>query len=998
MSCIYSEPLCFWAWNGEMDHERIKDQLRALHERGMAGVFIHARTGLKIPYMGEEWMNAFEVAVKECERLGMQAWIYDEDGWPSGFGGGKVYAKDPDYLERYLLKKELNAGDSFPSHVVAVYRRTETGYEQVCADFLTTTAQESLMVIYAEFNPVYVDILNPDAVQYFIEVTHERYRERFSKYFGNVIPGIFTDEPHFSPAGLPWGKYVAKAFSDRNGYSIYEALPYLFEKNSGYESYRYDFWKNISEMIQENYARPYYEWCCKNNLLFTGHYACEEGQVDQIAVSGGVMPLYEYQHIPGVDSLGNRWVPAPVFKQAEAVAWQLGNRRVLCETYACSGYDATFSDIMWIWGYQAAMGVNVPCLSISMYGMTGGRKRDYPVFFSKQMPWWDRFPELSRGFARMNDFLLEGERRDGLLLIHPKTGVWSERGKDTEIEERSISASFRQLTESLLDLQREFDYGDEKIMEQHAKVDGTILYVGKRRYHTVMVPPTANLEPSTVNLLRQFSENGGKVLFVDGLPRLVGGRPAQKEVFNFPKTFLANRTDLLRKYFIYTDGPQEIELISRCSRRPAPGFVTGVRVCKDELRMLVVSSARTEKRAVRIRAKGNVGIIKGDLYGTETALPTEYDAVNDCTYADVNFDEQEVSLFSIRKAQPVAIAKPVSSEWLRDFKIETGDNLFVIDQVECSLNNSEKLPVCNTIFATSEVFRRIDGKKDATVLKMRYIFVAESLKGLPISLICEDAGVSVSLNGETLPRIGWKWDEGFGCYAIGDKIRDGKNEVVLERSIGPYRSKYNLDEVFQSVTNVFSYEYDVENIYIMGRFDVISAEDLKPGENCYWISGQCKIVPYTEKKDACDLTLQYMPYYAGVSEFTTAYRCECKENDRFIFVYGKPNFVTGELFANGEYVGSLGIAPYRLDITKFLHTGTNTLRIRLYSTARNLFGPHHHVKGRHNYIGPSIFRGNVEFEDPVVFAELVGKNTWIDSISVIPFGLSDLQIIKEKKS
>ena len=35
-----TKPLCFWAWNGEMELERIRSQLKDFKEKGMGGVFV----------------------------------------------------------------------------------------------------------------------------------------------------------------------------------------------------------------------------------------------------------------------------------------------------------------------------------------------------------------------------------------------------------------------------------------------------------------------------------------------------------------------------------------------------------------------------------------------------------------------------------------------------------------------------------------------------------------------------------------------------------------------------------------------------------------------------------------------------------------------------------------------------------------------------------------------------------------------------------------------
>ena len=746
-------PLCFWAWNGDMEDNEITAQLKDLADSGMKGVFVHSRAGLKLPYLGKEWFEKYKLTVAECEKLGLEVWIYDEDGWPSGFGGGQVYKKSDEFKQRYITAKTLTlpCEEVRKSGILAVYKINDDGFVNTDHDLDNKTGD--YLILYIECNPVYIDILNKDAVQYFIETTHEKYKKELGQYFGGVIKGIFTDEPHISPRGLPWGKYYQSFFKEKRGYDIFEALPYLFIKKEGYRKYRYDYWKTISGMTQEYYAKPYYKWCEENNLIFTGHYACEEGQLDQVATNGGVMPLYEFQHIPGVDALGNRLVPATVFKQAEAVSCQLGNKLVMCETYACSGYDATFSDIMWIWGYQAALGVNVPCLSISMYSLEGTRKRDYPTFFSYQMPWWEKFSLLAKSFDLINGKMIEGSRKQEILLINPVTGIWCEKGKDNEIEEKQISAQFRMLTESLLDLQREFDYGDEQILKKHARISGGKFYVGKCGYDTVMVPHTCNLESSTLNLLKLFSQNGGNVIFAGGLPKFIDGMPANKNDFDFEKVVIQSRTDLLRKYFVCNGQKKDIQLIDRYTRRTAAGFVTSLRCYDDYKALFVVNTSREDYRRVRLCAKGSTGLKKICLDGRQYSLCAKYDSFNDVSVADVEIEPQEACFFVTTK-ESIVEQKPVSVRYLSGFNADISENVLVIDKVRIKADESQ-LGEDYTVFATEKLYKHIDGLGKDILLTMSYDFYINSDLDCPIDIACEDDGAEVYINGNKLKKKGW---------------------------------------------------------------------------------------------------------------------------------------------------------------------------------------------------------------------------------------------------
>ena len=94
--------LPFWSWNNDLDPEELVRQIRAMYDNGIHGFIMHARTGLKVEYLSERWFQCIEACLDEAKRLHMQAYVYDENGWPSGFAGG-ILLKDPANLANYLL-------------------------------------------------------------------------------------------------------------------------------------------------------------------------------------------------------------------------------------------------------------------------------------------------------------------------------------------------------------------------------------------------------------------------------------------------------------------------------------------------------------------------------------------------------------------------------------------------------------------------------------------------------------------------------------------------------------------------------------------------------------------------------------------------------------------------------------------------------------------------------------------------------------------------------
>ena len=85
-----------------MTEEKITTIVDALKDMGMGGGHIHCRTGMNNPYMSQEFLDLVKDAHKKFKDRQMITWLYDEDRWPSGAGGGLV-TKDPEYRIRFLV-------------------------------------------------------------------------------------------------------------------------------------------------------------------------------------------------------------------------------------------------------------------------------------------------------------------------------------------------------------------------------------------------------------------------------------------------------------------------------------------------------------------------------------------------------------------------------------------------------------------------------------------------------------------------------------------------------------------------------------------------------------------------------------------------------------------------------------------------------------------------------------------------------------------------------
>jgi hypothetical protein len=76
--------------------------LRELLDKGMQGVVFHGRYCLEMPYLGRRYLERVRFGVEEANRLGLDAWIYDEMNWLSGTADSRGLKARPDLAQRYL--------------------------------------------------------------------------------------------------------------------------------------------------------------------------------------------------------------------------------------------------------------------------------------------------------------------------------------------------------------------------------------------------------------------------------------------------------------------------------------------------------------------------------------------------------------------------------------------------------------------------------------------------------------------------------------------------------------------------------------------------------------------------------------------------------------------------------------------------------------------------------------------------------------------------------
>ena len=88
--------------NSDLRADEIRQQIRELCQAGYEIIYLHARAGMKTPYLAKAWFDGLQIAIDELIRCGVKFAIWDEDNYPSGDAGNRICNSYPELAASYL--------------------------------------------------------------------------------------------------------------------------------------------------------------------------------------------------------------------------------------------------------------------------------------------------------------------------------------------------------------------------------------------------------------------------------------------------------------------------------------------------------------------------------------------------------------------------------------------------------------------------------------------------------------------------------------------------------------------------------------------------------------------------------------------------------------------------------------------------------------------------------------------------------------------------------
>ncbi len=933
----------FWSWNDRLKPKVLVEQIDWMKETGIGGFFMHARGGLRTPYMSEEWMQCVDACVEAAKERGMQAWIYDENGWPSGFAGGK------------LLEKEENR-DAHITHTIGAYDASAWVVYSLDGDKLKRVTQKTdgeCLNLYLHISPSTADILNGDVVEQFIEETHKKYAKRYGEDFSNCLTGIFTDEPQYYRWGVAYTRVMPDTYYEKYGEDVLDRLGLLFVEKEGYRTFRYRYWYTMQQLMLNNFAKKIYDWCEEHGIQFTGHYVEEQSLDGQMSCCAGVMPFYQYLHMPGIDWL-NREVGNPLsLRQVTSVAQQLGKQQILSESYGCCGWDVTPRELKRIGDFQYVGGINRTCQHLIPYSEHGQRKRDYPAHFSAINPWiQEHFKDFNDYYTRLGYLLANAKEIVNVAVLHPIRSAYFDY-KDMDCDNRvsilELERAFQNQLQKLSQDQIPYHFLDETLLEQHGFVKEDRIGCGLCEYEYLVFPTCYTMGKHTEKLIRQYVENGGKVLLLDDKPTFLEGEP-------FDYTYLTSNItyEQLKKTMPYQ------------LKEPVMGVHSTLRESEKGL-FLFIQNYSNEERTVQYILeekyqsfeKWNLVDMSSEVISTDVTLKPDESCIlffSDCVATETTSKE-------ILHLQQEAIVSKVTENYL---------TLDMIRYSKDGITYSEELSCIGVMQQLLE--ERYEGD-----LFIKYVFHV-SEKPTDIAVIAETCGISnVQINGYNI-SISQRWDRQpeFRRADISEYVHEGANELV--RQMHFYQSEdvyYALfgEGVTESLLNCLSYDTEIEPVYLAGEFGVF-AEKIEKGQKSGILLGSMFTIG-EKPQNVRNMITDGFPFFAGTIHLK---RTVTLQNTDVILEF-KGRFQAAKVWVNGKAVGNL-LYDNQIDISSFARVGENEIVLELIVSNRNLLGPHHMMADEEpESVGP------YSFELPGTWKD--GKSTeYREAYSFVPVSIN----------
>ncbi len=568
-------------WVRGEPHDLIIEEIDRIQQSGIGALCVESRP--HEGFIGEQWWGDMACILSECQKRGMKVWVLDDKLYPSGraadvlkdypalrkrfihcayvdvpgpTAGGCV---DVDSWVNMLVRRQTDVPPA-DNRLVAVLACERNVYEETLTgrviDVTTNVSgglcyldlPEGVWRICIVFDSSvgagrgkenYVDQLNPDSVQKYIDTVYESHYAHFADYFGNTFAGFFSDEPGFengegfynTTMGVPSMPYPWRndLLDSIGGATMLPAL--WFDMGDATAKVRIAYMDAITLAYKENFGDKIGRWCAKHNVEFIGHIIEDMNSHTRLGCSPGhFFRSLDGQHMAGIDVVLHQIVPGLTRHISSAIVG--GNKvdpdffhyvlaklgashahidpkkhgRAMCEIFGAYGWAEGTKMMKWLADHMLVRGINhyVP----HAFSMRFPDPDCPPHFYAGgRNPQYAAFAELMRYMNRVCHLLNGGIHVVSAAILYHAEAEWSGGAYDM----------IQSPAKLLYDNQLDFDIVPVDYLEDVTIEDGGFSINGER-YPCLVIPYAEVLPKRILSVARKLSQHGVPVIFTRGLP------------------------------------------------------------------------------------------------------------------------------------------------------------------------------------------------------------------------------------------------------------------------------------------------------------------------------------------------------------------------------------------------------------------------------------------------------------------------------------------------
>ncbi len=550
--------------HGDESKERIEEMVQKVAEGGNGTFTVESRPHKD--WLGPGWWRDLKICAEAAKKHGLTMWIFDEEFFPSGLVGGRVPEA---YRNKLMVASEVAASGGaqhtstgYAKNLIAVIagRVTPDGVDPDSLVDLSSFVRGDTLIWNApagdwkvmrfawEVKPGLLDGASKDCVDWYIRTVYQPHYDNLRADFGTTVKGFFFDEPMFDG---DWGTEVIPVLQEMGVDWMKALVAYKFKLAGPDQTiYKYQYHDAYAEALGRTFYGALQSWCEKRGATLTGHFIEHSWQSLSMRYAGGdQFKLQKYCGTGGIDLVNHQLYPGwrsgmgqtidpelvyqtPKLASSVAHVYGMKDDITMCEFFGAYGQEVTYPQMKWLtdWAYVKGVNYNVT----HSFNCRAPYDCDCPPFFwmGDLEPRWPLYSIYADYTARLSAMLSGGRHVCPIALLW--VGVSKTVGNAVVPEDMTIA-----IQDSLYDC----DWLPYELLEEGIEIKNGELKLQKESYRVLIVPPVEVIPFPTLARVKEFFDKGGIVIghgFLPSKSATVGKTPADitqlvKAIWGDPK-------------------------------------------------------------------------------------------------------------------------------------------------------------------------------------------------------------------------------------------------------------------------------------------------------------------------------------------------------------------------------------------------------------------------------------------------------------------------------